>query len=48
MQRAGGPHADYRHEYHIADLAPGLHTATARVRVIATGAEVERSIQFSA
>ena len=46
-QRPGGPHSDYRHQYHLPDPAPGAHTATARIRVIATGAEVERSVRFS-
>jgi hypothetical protein len=47
-QRPGGPHSDYRHQYHLPDPPPGVHTATARIRVIATRAESERSIEFSA
>jgi hypothetical protein len=46
-QRAGGPHADYRHQYHIPEPAPGVHVATARVRAIATNEVSERSIRFS-
>jgi hypothetical protein len=45
-QRPGGPRSDYRHQYHLPDPTPGVHTATARVRVVATKAESERSIQF--
>ena len=47
-QRGAVAQADYRHQYHLPDPAPGKHTATARVRVIATRAESERSIQFTA
>jgi hypothetical protein len=47
-QRGAAAHADHRHDYHIPKLAPGAHAATARVRVIATGAESERTIRFSA
>jgi hypothetical protein len=47
LQRPGGPHSDYRHQFHVPDPAPGPHTATARIREVATGAESERSIHFS-
>lgn len=37
---------DHYHQFHIANPAPGKHTATARVRVIETKAELSRTIEF--
>ena len=45
--RGGAAFADVYHQFHLPDPAPGKHTATARVRLIATGAESERSVEFS-
>jgi hypothetical protein len=40
--------ADSHHFVHLPSPSPGLHRAVARVRVIETGKEVERSIEFDA
>lgn len=37
---------DCYHQFHIADPAPGKHTAAARVRVLETNAESQRAIEF--
>ncbi len=42
-----GAHQDYYHFYHMADPAPGKHTATARVRRLATGVESTHTVKFT-
>jgi hypothetical protein len=37
---------DHYHQFHIADPAPGRHTAAARVRALETGAELDRAVEF--
>lgn len=44
--RRGGALADHYHAFPIADPAPGRHTAAAAVRVVATGAEATRKVEF--
>jgi hypothetical protein len=39
---------DHAHRFHVARPAPGKHTATAVVRVLATGETVSRTIAFDA
>ena len=39
---------DHYHVYHMPRPSAGEHSAVVRVRVLATGAELERSIRFSA
>jgi hypothetical protein len=47
-KRGGGPaYEDHYHSHHLADPAPGKHTAEAVVRVIETGAESRRAIEFT-
>jgi hypothetical protein len=38
--------ADHAHRFHLARPAPGRHTATVVVRVLATGENVSRTIAF--
>jgi hypothetical protein len=45
-QRSNGLRGDHHHLWPVHDLAPGRHTASADVRVLATGAEVSRTIEF--
>jgi hypothetical protein len=45
---AGAGLEDHYHQLHLADPAPGKHTATAVVREVATGAETSRTIEFDA
>jgi hypothetical protein len=42
----GGAFQDRYHVHHIAQPEPGRHTATATVRVLATGAQSSHSIEF--
>ena len=46
-ERQNGLRADHHHRWPIANLAPGKHTATADVRVLATKQEVSRTIEFT-
>jgi len=39
-------YADYYHQFHLPDPAPGKHAAVATVRLIATGAESRRAVEF--
>ncbi len=43
-----GAYKDYYHYHHTPEPSPGRHAATATVRVIATGAEMKRTIEFTA
>ena len=45
-KRPNGQIEEHCHLWPIGDAAPGAHTATAVVRVLATGAEVTRTIEF--
>jgi hypothetical protein len=45
-QRPNGLRADHHHRWPLTDLAPGKHTATADVRVLATKAEISRTVAF--
>ena len=45
-QRPNGLRTDHHHRWPLDDLKPGPHTATADVRVLATGARTSRSIAF--
>lgn len=45
-QPRGTAYADHYHLWHLPDPAPGKHAAAATVRVIATGAESRREIEF--
>jgi hypothetical protein len=46
-QRQNGLRGDHYHRWTVADLAPGLHPATAHVRILATNVEVSRTVEFS-
>jgi hypothetical protein len=37
---------DHYHQFHIANPAPGKHAATARVCVLETKAESDRTVEF--
>jgi hypothetical protein len=37
---------DHYHQFHVADPAPGKHIAAARVRVLETKAELDRTVEF--
>jgi hypothetical protein len=45
-ERPNGLRGDHYHRWTIAGLAPGKHSATADVRVIATKAEITRTVEF--
>ncbi len=42
-----GAYQDYYQSYHMAEPAPGKHTATATVRILATGVESSHTIKFT-
>lgn len=42
----GGALTDFYHHYHLPDPSPGRHTATATARLLETGAEVRREVEF--
>jgi hypothetical protein len=42
----GAAYEDHYHQFRMPDPAPGRHTATAVVRVIRTGAESSRAVEF--
>jgi hypothetical protein len=46
-QPRGAALLDAYHQFHLPDPAPGKHTATARVRDVETGAESDRSVEFT-
>jgi hypothetical protein len=49
VQKKKGPgYADYYHQYPLPDPAKGAHTATAKVRVLSTKAELENTVVFQA
>ncbi len=50
VERKNAFGAYHEHAYHLAlpDLAPGRHSATAVVRVLANGAEASQTVEFSA
>jgi len=45
-QRPNGLRTDHHHRWLVSDLPPGKHRAMARVRVLADGREVSRSLEF--
>jgi hypothetical protein len=45
--RPNGLHGEHHYRWPITNLPPGKHTATATVRVLATKAEVSRSVEFA-
>jgi len=45
-QPRGSAFADYYHQFHLPNPTPGKHTAAATVRLIATGAESQRAVEF--
>jgi hypothetical protein len=47
IKRARGVREDYYHEFHIANPTPGPHAATVTVRVLETGQEVTRTMNFT-
>lgn len=46
-ERQNGLRGDHYHRWPIANLAPGKHTATADVRILASKAEISRTVEFS-
>ena len=46
-ERQNGLRGDHYHRWTIANLPPGKHAATADVRVLATKAEMSRTVEFS-
>ena len=46
-ERQNGLRGDHYRHWPIANLAPGKHTATAEVRVLATKVETSRTVEFS-
>ncbi|HWI58332.1 MAG TPA: prenyltransferase, partial [Bacillota bacterium] len=47
-QPRGPAYLDYYHQFQVPNPAPGKHTATAVVRVVETGAELKRTVEFGA
>lgn len=46
-KRPNGLHEEHAHHLALPELAPGRHSATAVVRVLATKAEISRTIEFA-
>jgi hypothetical protein len=46
-KRPNGLLEEHYHRFHIPAPAPGIHTATALVRAIESGAEASRSVEFA-
>jgi hypothetical protein len=42
-----GAYQDHYHSHHLAEPTPGKHTATATVRILATQAEFQHTIEFA-
>ncbi len=42
-----GAYQDHYHSHRLAEPTPGKHTATATVRVLATQAEFQHTIEFA-